>query len=424
MAKLMFDSTIGPFGALLGGIEASGMGDDAHRVIPAVVVQPVTPVCSNSTPKLWISTDFVLEDHSAYVVKGLVAPGDVGAILGQPGAGKSTLAPHLGYAVARGLPFFGMRTRKGRVLYLAAEDQAGVKRRVFALGEEGGHTLNLAVLAVGNLRELNAVAAVMAAVTSFQPTLVILDTMAAAFAGMDENSSADMGSVVAFSRAIANTGVAVLLVAHPAKAADGGNSTARGHGSLNGTLDMSLVLTVADVTNPSELVQGRLAKNRNGTTAKAFAFKKSVIVLGQDAEGDDITTTLPVEVSNTYTQSDIKPDTIRAVQEIVAKGHYRRDRQSNAYVGNAIGNVLGHNVPLVETAKRLVEADIVKMVSQGWLIVVSALDENRKPKDFVAVGKKAEVMLLPTGVHGLAAPLRHPAPPLGGASAPPPPLPL
>ena len=280
-------------GSVLGAVPAAGDDHSGGEGVAAVAASKA--VLLPIVPHLWTSADFVLTSHQQYVIKGLIAPGNVGVLLGHPGAGKSTLAPYLAYAVARGFPFCGMRTRKGRTLYLAAEDAPGVKKRLYALGLRHGHTADCAMMECGNLRDPAANAIFAAAVLAFNPTLIVLDTLAAAFAGMDENSSADMGAVVAWLRGVAAIGIAVLVVHHPAKQADGGSATARGHGSLNGTLDMSLILTPDDVTDADALVRGRLAKNRNGSTARTLAFRKEVIVLGQDAEGDNITTTLPIE---------------------------------------------------------------------------------------------------------------------------------
>lgn len=409
----MLDGTTRTLGTSLDGSWHVEPTDYAHTVAPTAGVQPGPPVgVASASPQLWTSLDFVLAHNARYVVKGLLAPGDVGAILGQPGAGKSTLAPHLGYAVAQGYPFFGRRTGKGRVLYLAAEDEAGVKRRLFALGMAHGHTPDCAVMLVNNLRDPAGVAAVMEAVVAFTPSMVILDTMPAAFSGMDENASGDMGQVVAFSRCVASTGAAVLLVAHPAKAADGGSATARGHGSLNGTLDMALVLTADDVTDVDALVRGTLAKNRNGNTAWRIAFRKNVIVLGQDEEGDSITTTLPVEVNDCAAVSEIDLSTISNVQEIVAGGNYRRDWQSPDWLGNAIGAELGYKTPILKSDRKEVEAKIAKLISDHWLVVIDGLDSSRKPRKFVAVGAKVNIPIMPTVGQPSIASLLHPAPPM------------
>ena len=272
----------------------------ARKLIPGFVdvtagaefdVLPVLPPAPRR--KLFVSRDFRIDAHQEYVIKHLVAPGNVCVLLGQPGAGKSTLAPHVAYAVAQGRPVFGLRTTAGRALYIAAEDYSGVKKRVGALGLRYGHTDDCAVVECGNLREPEQRAELAATVAEFKPALIVLDTIAAAFAGMVENDSQDMGAVVDFARKLAATGAAVLLIHHPAKQGDG---TPRGHGVLNGTLDMVLTLAPDDVTDPDTIVRGQTPKNRNGTTGREFAFRKEVLTLGTDHEGDAITTTLPREV--------------------------------------------------------------------------------------------------------------------------------
>jgi hypothetical protein len=67
------------------------------------------------------------------VIKGLLAAGDVGAIIGAPGAGKSLLGPRLAYAVAQGESAFGLKVGQGPVFYVAAEDHAGMRGRIAAL---------------------------------------------------------------------------------------------------------------------------------------------------------------------------------------------------------------------------------------------------------------------------------------------------
>lgn len=250
-----------------------------------------------------------------YVVKHLIAPGDVCALLGQPGAGKSTLAPHIAYAVAQGRPVFGLRTKPGRTLYAAAEDVSGFRQRLHALGQEHGHTRDCAGVECGNLREPAERAALLAEVADFAPALFILDTLGAAFAGMDENAPGDMGEVVAFARTVAAKGCAVLLIHHPAKAGDG---TPRGHSVLNGTLDMVLTLAPGDEGDADAAVSGRLLKNRNGTTARRFAFRRRVVELGRDDDGDPITTTLPVEADAQAGQrrTTLAPQQAKALQAL------------------------------------------------------------------------------------------------------------
>ena len=257
---------------------------------PPLPLPPASPI-----RKLFVSRDYRADPNEPYIIKGLMKPGNVGVLLGHPGAAKSTLAAYLAFAVVQGRRVFGMRTRPGRVLMLAAEDAHGTRKRVGALGQRFGHTDDCAVMTCGNLLEPDELATVRATIAEFKPALVILDTIAAAFAGFEENASQDMGQVIRFARGIAVSGCAVLLVHHPAKAGDG---SPRGHSSLNGTLDWSVTLAPDDVSDPDTLVRAKCPKNRNGTTALGFAFRKEVVVLGHDADGDRITTTLPVEVAD------------------------------------------------------------------------------------------------------------------------------
>jgi hypothetical protein len=227
-----------------------------------------------------------------YVVKGMLAPGNVAAIIGEPGTGKSLIAPYMGYRAALGLPVFGMRTRQSGVFYVAAEDPHGMAGRVAALKLEHGDApgFELVTGLSGLLTEDSAdLAALLAAVEERKPALIFLDTVQMAFPGLEENEAAPMGRVVRVARDLAQHGAAVVLLHHPAK----GGDTPRGHGGLNGALDVSLFLTGQDATG---IIRGRLKKNRNGTSERDIAFRIGVRELGTDSDGDAITAALVEEL--------------------------------------------------------------------------------------------------------------------------------
>lgn len=227
-----------------------------------------------------------------YVIKGLLAEGDVAAIVGAPGAGKSLLAPRLGYAVAQGKEVFGRRTRQGSVLYVAAEDGHGMRGRLSALRQEHGEAE--AFHLVGGVSDLlskgGQLKALRDAVKARRPTLIIIDTLAVAFPGLEENSAEGMGSVVAAARSLTKWGAAVLLIHHDTKAGDG---LPRGHSLLNGALDMSLALIKVD----NGVVTGRMSKNRNGPSDLSLTFSIGTRRLGSDDDGDPITTAICEEAT-------------------------------------------------------------------------------------------------------------------------------
>ena len=230
-----------------------------------------------------------------YIVKGLIAPGDVFSLFGPPGTGKSLLAPLIGYMVALGRPAFGRRARRGRVLYIAAEDFTGMCGRVTALRAAHGDTSEFLVMGgVGNLMDDGGpdLREVRAVVERHRPALILLDTVAMAFPGLKENEANEMGRVVAVARGLTKYGAAVGLIHHDTKARDG---TPRGHGILNGALDMALCLDPRDANG---IVRGRLTKNRNGPAADHLSFRIDTHDAGVDGDGDPIRLPLAVEVAS------------------------------------------------------------------------------------------------------------------------------
>ena len=80
-----------------------------------------------------------------------------------------------------------------------------MRQRIHALKLRYGNSPNFAVVDLENLSDLATVEDLRAAVAYWKPSLVVLDTLGAAFAGMDENSAQDMGGVVKLARQLAAT---------------------------------------------------------------------------------------------------------------------------------------------------------------------------------------------------------------------------
>ncbi len=227
-----------------------------------------------------------------YTLKGMIAPGQVGCIFGDPGAGKSVMAPRLAYAVAQGETIFGLRTRQGGVFYVAAEDESGMAGRVTALhhdlGEANGFRL---VRGCADLFSPGQVAskgsphlqALRRAVKAERPRLVVIDTLAMAMPGLEENDAAGMVRVVAIGRALARWGAAVIFIHHGTKAE---GSTPRGHSVFNGALDFSIQVKAAD---QSGIARGVIRKNRNGPPDLDIAFRIGSREVGRDVDGEPVT---------------------------------------------------------------------------------------------------------------------------------------
>lgn len=265
--------------------ELTAIAKEALDVATQADIEKLVGPVSKVTPSgLTFLSPSECEDLPArrYVIKGLLAEGDIATIVGAPGAGKSLLAPYLGYAVARGERAFGRRTRHGGVFYVAAEDSHGMRARLKALREEHGDADDFKLVeGVSDLLTPKApdLKALASAVKTERPALIVIDTMAVAFPGLEENDAKSMGRVVAVARSLTRWGAAVVLIHHDTK--DGSNGLPRGHSILNGALDSNLYLKRQD-----GLVTGQLTKNRNGSTDEKLAFTVAVMPFGEDEDGD------------------------------------------------------------------------------------------------------------------------------------------
>lgn len=238
-------------------------------------------------------------DHaSRYLIKGILAPRDFGLIFGQPGCGKSLAGPLLCHAVAEGRRVFGRRTRKSRVLYIAAEAGADMEVRFCAMRERYGDVEGLDLIAVPiDLQDQNSgdIEYLLAEIARLKPDLIVVDTIAAAFPGLEENEARDMGRAVRILRSLTEpSGAAVLAIHHAPKE----GNTPRGWGGLNGDADVTMRVEGQD-DQPRSVTFG---KNRNGPSGHAFTFGLELVELGEDQDGDPIRRPVAVELDEDASQ--------------------------------------------------------------------------------------------------------------------------
>lgn len=307
-------------------------------------------------------------ESRGYVVKGLLAPGDIGCIFGAPGVGKSLIAPHIAYAVAQGRSAFRMRTKPGKVFYVAAEDETGMKGRVRALKDRHGNASDFTLVAgCSDLMSAGSpdLRALIEAVKAQKPKLIFIDTLAMAFPGLEENDGASMRRVVAVARKLASFGTAVVLVHHDSKT---GGGTPRGHSVLNGALDMALYLTKGD----DGIVRGALTKNRNGTCERDIAFKIDVRVFGQDEDGDSLDAALADELADISGCYVRLTDSERAALDILRdelRGSASRDAWRNACAESPLISNSNDEKNRSRAARR-----IIKRLIENRIVSVDSLD--------------------------------------------------
>lgn len=222
-----------------------------------------------------------------YLIKGWLAPRSLAVLYGPANVGKTFLALDLAHALAKGRPWDGCRVRAAPVLYVTLEGGAGFERRVSALDDPSFWVLS-APLCFMDLRRdptwLTEAVEDMAQETG-RFGLIVIDTLARAMVPGDENSSQDMGRMVASAELLKErTGACVLLIHHTGKSATQG---ARGHSSLRAAIDTEIEVTKEE---GSDVIEAKATKQRDMVVGKAFHYRLRKVVLAEDRDGDPVTT--------------------------------------------------------------------------------------------------------------------------------------
>lgn len=227
--------------------------------------------------------------RTTWLVKNFLPKATLGVIYGESGSGKSFLAYDLCAAVARGLETWcGKRITKGRVLIIVAEGAQGFRQRIDAYCHQQGISprdfeVDYISDFIPNLTMPNLITDLIKEINEREPyDLIVMDTFAQVMPGADENSGKDVGAALAQCKRIhAQTGAMVLLVHHSGKDAGKG---ARGWSGLRAAADVELEITRKE--NDRAI---KVTKLKDGQDGASMGFKLHTVTLGEDEDGDDIT---------------------------------------------------------------------------------------------------------------------------------------
>lgn len=284
-----------PNGATLGTLyhEAQQVGwtDPIPSSSPAG--RPARPAPASYSDVLDISTA-----EAPWLIEDVLAEGDITVIAGASQSFKTFFAIDLAVHVAWGIPRWrGLDVVAGTVLFLPGEGQRGLGRRMSAwrAGHPDvepvprrlfvAHQLPTISTKLGqaelwsNLTEL--------AGRDSTPRLIIIDTLACALGGADENDAAAIGEVIAYlNRVRAEFSCAVVLLHHPRKGLVGPMTldSLRGSGALAAGVEWAISCTRA-----GDCMTAEILKAKDGEIGRKWASRFEVVRLGTRANGKPIT---------------------------------------------------------------------------------------------------------------------------------------
>jgi AAA domain len=259
-------------------------------------VDGTPPPEPNSPPKGMPLTFFDDVENFAkkvWLLKEAIAKGETSEWIAAPGMLKSALLADISVCIASGTDWRGYRSKEiCGVVYFALERADLVKRRLTA-HRRRDELEGLPIAVAGGVIDLIHPANVTLMIDTIQAAeekfgcnvgFVVIDTLAKGVAagGGDENQAKDMGRALANLRAVQDqTGAHIAIVSHTGKDEKRG---ARGSNSQVGDVDLLVQISgdsvkVATVTKANDQKEGVLTQ-----------FKGELAVLGEDEDGDDIST--------------------------------------------------------------------------------------------------------------------------------------
>lgn len=233
---------------------------------------------------------------SLWLVKKTLPLQGLALLYGHPGSGKSFLAIDLAMHIALGRDWNGCQTRKGVVVYVAAEGQNGLRNRIAAFRRHYSLSgpLPLALIPVPvDLHNPDAdraklVRAVRTAADRYEeaPALIVLDTISKTLGAGKENTD-DLAVYVTNCGSLATEfGCCVLPVHHRPKDAE--STEPRGHGSLKAGVDTVILV---EAGKPK---RAKITKQKDGEERDLVMFNLQPVELGLDDEGDMVTSCVVV----------------------------------------------------------------------------------------------------------------------------------
>jgi len=241
------------------------------------------------------------------LVKGLLMAGTKIVVFGAPGSGKSFLLIDQCLHIAAGLPWFGRKVHAGRVVYIGAEGQGGLRLRVEAWRKTRPDVKDIPFALIPSAVDLLDPAADLDKLRQVLRQLSLrwggidllsIDTLAASFGSGDENGP-DMAAYVAnIERLCAPYGCAAAIVTHSPLEKDA--KRPRGHSSLWGAAD-----TVIHVAGDRDAPVRRLhvIKQKDGDPGNDILFDLKSVEIGIDEDGDPVTSCIVVEADGDIDQT-------------------------------------------------------------------------------------------------------------------------
>lgn len=225
-----------------------------------------------------------------WLVQGWLETDSFARMTGKSRHGKSFVALDIAAHVGQGMPWYGHSTKRGEVIYLAAEGAYGMKKRVRAWENYHDKRMRGVYIYPEPIQVDERYWDVfIATLKRRKPVMVVVDTQARVTGKLEENSATDMGLFVhRIEQARQESGACVMPVHHLGHSGKEGRGSTAVVGAVNSEIR---VTRLGDREEDSvEDKQQRpievfLAKQKNAEDGLKLNFELHKVDLGTDKEG-------------------------------------------------------------------------------------------------------------------------------------------
>lgn len=275
------------------------------RILAGMSNRPAAPKVAREPYKLLTRDNLASTPLMRDLLKGILPRYGTAGWYGASMAGKGFLLIDLIAVLATGGVWFGLQTEQIFIVYVILEGAGGMPKRILAWEKHHGTTYPSGVRFITqslDLRNAGDIEALIEAIrdAGFSDGLVVIDTLNQASPGADENSSRDMGELIAAAKNIQEAlGGLVMLVSHVGKDQSRG---LRGHSSLLAALDAAV-----EVRRDGDRREWLVAKTKDDADGAVYPFRLPVIEIGEGEDGDPITSCVvePEENAKSATRSKL-----------------------------------------------------------------------------------------------------------------------
>lgn len=357
-------------------------------------------------PRDWLYGHHLIRRY----VSTTIAPG---------GLGKSSLVMAEAVALATGRRLLGDRPASAlRVFYWNGEDpQDEIERRLAAIfaahrvsnedvaGRLFAHSgrdmpIQLAIMTSnGVVMNETAIAQIIQQLRHHKIDVFALDPFVSIHQ-VPENDNGAIDAVVkrGLARIAHEANCAIEVVHHVRKPGSGAQQDtsvddARGASALIGAVRSARVLNVmtqeeatsAGVANRYQYFRVDNGKSNLAPRSDQATWRQIISVdLENGAPPDYVGVVIPYELPGLF--ANVTATHVATIQDRIAAGSYRADKQAKSWVGHVVGAVLGMDSDNDADAKRIASM-IAKWVENGLLVKERKTDpETRQKKDFIVVG--------------------------------------